>query len=133
MPQRYEVEISPSAGRDLRKLPSAAQDRIIPAIRALATDPRPTRVKKLAGERDLYGIRVGDYRVVYAIDDIVKVVSVSRIGHRSSGRAQSEMPSRCTCLARTWAEGHRVKQLLIVRNRSAISNAVTMRVYGQSR
>ena len=57
---------------------------IIPAIRALGTNPRPSRVKKLAGRRDLYRIRVGDYRVIYAIDDSVRVVSVTRIGHRSN-------------------------------------------------
>ena len=49
MPVRYEVEISPSAGRELRKLPPGVQDRLIPAIRDLATDPRP-RWKETRGK-----------------------------------------------------------------------------------
>ena len=82
MPPRYEVEISPSAGRDLRKLPSNVQDRLIPAIRSLADNPRPPGVTKLTDARNLYRIRVGDYRVVYSVDDKVRIVTITRVGHR---------------------------------------------------
>jgi mRNA interferase RelE/StbE len=51
------------------------------AIDALADDPRPSGCAKLAG-RDDYRIRVGDYRVVYAVDDDKRVVLIARIAHR---------------------------------------------------
>jgi mRNA interferase RelE/StbE len=58
------------------------KDRIRGAIDALAADPRPAGAVKLAG-RDDYRIRVGDYRVVYAIADAHRVIIVARIAHRS--------------------------------------------------
>lgn len=57
------------------------RDRIRSAIDGLAMDPRPHGVVKLAG-RDDYRIRVGDYRVVYAVDDGELLVLVARIAHR---------------------------------------------------
>ena len=49
----------------------------------MADNPRPQGSKKLGGEDGLYRIRVGDYRIVYAIRDDILVVLVVRIGHRS--------------------------------------------------
>ena len=57
------------------------RDRIRSVIDGLAMDPRPTGVVKLAG-RDDYRIRVGDYRVVYAVDDDERMVLVARVAHR---------------------------------------------------
>ncbi len=57
------------------------QARIAAAIEALADEPRPHGVVKLAG-RDDFRIRVGDYRIVYAVDDAERVVLVARIAHR---------------------------------------------------
>jgi mRNA interferase RelE/StbE len=49
----------------------------------LAENPRPSGVKKLKGnEGDLYRIRIGDYRIVYSIDDGIKIVDIRKIGHR---------------------------------------------------
>jgi len=56
--------------------------RIISALHALADDPRPHGVKKLKGYRDYWRIRVGDYRIIYAIQDNRLLVIVIRIGHR---------------------------------------------------
>lgn len=53
------------------------------ALGRLADDPRPPGSKKLVGSDD-WRIRVGDYRVVYAVDDDVVVVVVVRVSHRSS-------------------------------------------------
>jgi len=78
----YAVEVAPAACRQLRKLPQAAQRRIVEKLEGLAADPRPTGVKKLAASEGLFRIRVGDYRIVYRIDDQVLQVLVVQIGDR---------------------------------------------------
>jgi mRNA interferase RelE/StbE len=81
-PQReYEVRLHPAAARAYRRLHGPLRDRIRDAIDALAADPRPPGVAKLAG-RDDYRIRVGHHRVVYAVDDEERLVIVARIAHR---------------------------------------------------
>jgi mRNA interferase RelE/StbE len=57
------------------------RDRINGAIDGLADDPRPEGAVKLAGRND-FRIRVGDYRIVYAIDDDERLVIIARIAHR---------------------------------------------------
>jgi len=54
------------------------------AIQSLLTDPRPRQSKKLKGAQaeGAYRVRVGDYRIVYDVDDDLKLVTVYRIGHR---------------------------------------------------
>ena len=79
----YEVRFKPSAGREWDRLPSEVKSRIQPAFGNLARNPRPSGVKKLQGRRDIYRIRVGDYRVVYEINDEERIVRIARIGHRS--------------------------------------------------
>lgn len=78
----YHIEFTPAAARALRKLPSDVQRRIAKAIDALSADPRHPGVKPLAGGRDEYRARVGDYRVLYEIRDAVLVVVVVYVGHR---------------------------------------------------
>ena len=56
--------------------------RIDRKILALAEDPRPPGCKKLRGYKDQWRIRVGDWRVLYAVDDAVKLVSITRVAHR---------------------------------------------------
>lgn len=56
--------------------------RIIVAVEALADEPRPQGCRKLVGSDDLYRIRVGDYRVIYSVDDRLLVVGVERVRHR---------------------------------------------------
>jgi mRNA interferase RelE/StbE len=67
--------------RVFRRLQGPLRDRVRAAIDGLAADPRPRGVVKLAG-RDDYRARVGDYRVVYAVDDDERLVVVARIAHR---------------------------------------------------
>jgi mRNA interferase RelE/StbE len=76
------IIFKPRARRDLGKLPHAIGERIAAAIDALALQPRPPGCVKLAGNDDLWRIRVGDYRVVYQIHDDLLIVLVVRIGHR---------------------------------------------------
>ena len=79
----YTINIVQSALRELQKLEKPAIKRLEKAITALAKNPRPIGVKKLRGNTDaLYRIRSGDYRVIYSIEEEIKVVDIRKIGHR---------------------------------------------------
>lgn len=80
---RYDIIIKPSAEKSFAKLPSIQQRKIFSAIELLATNPRPSGVKKLKSSSELYRIRVGDYRVIYSIENDVLIINVVKIGHRS--------------------------------------------------
>jgi mRNA interferase RelE/StbE len=82
MPDHYAVQFKPSAARDLRGLTKGVQRRIVRKLEALAVPPRPNGVKKLDGENSTYRVRVGDYRIIYQIQDAILVVLVIHIGHR---------------------------------------------------
>jgi mRNA interferase RelE/StbE len=79
---RYSVEFKPSAARQLSKLPRLEQVRIGHRIEALSVDPRPHGVEKIKGAEDLFRIRVGDYRVVYALFDDRLLILIVKVGHR---------------------------------------------------
>ena len=79
---RYALAFRPAALRALRKLDRQAAERIKTATEALRDDPRPPGAKMLTGSHGLLRIRVGDYRIVYAIDDQLRVVRVAAVGHR---------------------------------------------------
>lgn len=78
----YAVFIKASALKALARLPKADQARLRVRIDALAIEPRPQGVVKLAGEGNLYRLRSGDYRIIYEIRDDVLRVLVIGIGHR---------------------------------------------------
>lgn len=81
MPE-YRVALKSSAQKELFRLPDPASARIFQKIKALGADPRPNGCKKLIGGRNLWRIRIGDYRVIYIIYDEIKKVEVTRIAHR---------------------------------------------------
>jgi len=81
---RFQLEFRPAAYRDFSKLDPAVRRRLTPAMDALRDDPRPPGVKHLAGPHDLWRVRVGGYRIVYAIHDDRLVIVVVRIGPRRS-------------------------------------------------
>ena len=78
----YEIEAQPELTKQLRGIPQHEQSRIIAKIEALATDP-PSGVEKLSGVEG-WRIRIGDYRIVYTIDDVKKVITITRVGRRGS-------------------------------------------------
>jgi len=80
--KRYAITFKPSADRELRRLPIEIQKRIVRAVELLAGDPRPVGVVKMAGDDNLWRIRVGQYRIIYEIHDNRLVVLVLRVGHR---------------------------------------------------
>jgi mRNA interferase RelE/StbE len=69
--------------KELVELPKQASIKLTQAIDSLANNPRPIGCKKLKGEKEyLSRIRVGDYRVIYQIEDVVKIVEIRKIGNR---------------------------------------------------
>lgn len=79
----YEVALVSSAERELGKLPDSTLARVMRQLEKLAVNPRPSGCRKLSGGVGEWRIRVGDYRVIYTIDDTKLRVEVTRIRHRS--------------------------------------------------
>lgn len=78
----YRIELRPAAARALRRVDAPMRPRIQGAIALLAHDPRPPGARALQG-RPGYRIRVGDYRILYTIEDGVLLIVVVTLGHRS--------------------------------------------------
>ncbi len=78
----YEIEVSRSAEKQLRKLPRSEQERIVQAILPLAQNPIPRGARKLSGYDDVFRIRVGHYRILYSVSGGTLVIIVLKIGHR---------------------------------------------------
>ncbi len=83
----YTVVMRPRAAKQLAGIPEPFRTRLAAAIRDLAFDPRPVGYKKLTGE-ELYRIRVGDYRAMYAIEDTRVTVTVTKTAHRREAYRQ---------------------------------------------
>jgi mRNA interferase RelE/StbE len=80
----YRLEFVSSAQREFHRLPPAVRKRLDPHLLGLEQDPRPHGVKAMTGHKGLFRIRVGDYRILYAIDDVAHVVTVTRVRLRGS-------------------------------------------------
>jgi mRNA interferase RelE/StbE len=78
----YSVSLRPGAERQRRKLSGEVRNRIIQVLLSLEQNPRPPGVVKLSGRENQWRLRVGDYRILYEIDDEAKLVTVLRIAHR---------------------------------------------------
>ena len=78
----YSISFARSARKELEHLSGELTERILAKIETLAENPRPVGVIKLHGQKNLWRMRVGDYRVVYSIDDFSKMIDVSVIRHR---------------------------------------------------
>ena len=79
---RYELRVKPSVAKDLRGIPKADVRRLLGRIEALRDDPRAPGCEVLVGAEELYRVRQGVYRIVYAIHDEQVTVAVVRVGHR---------------------------------------------------
>jgi mRNA interferase RelE/StbE len=77
----YEVRITPAAEKDLDKLPESVYLRLAAKFSSLEENSRSTGVKKLSS-REEYCLRVGDYRVLFTIDDSKGIVTIMAAGHR---------------------------------------------------
>ena len=77
---KYDVFIKPSALKELEAVGSKKdRQRIVRAILSLAQDPRPSGCRKLSG-RDKYRLRSGQYRILYAVQDAILVVTIMKVG-----------------------------------------------------
>ncbi len=79
----YNVSISNSASKEIQNLPKQEIPKIISKIEALAENPYPASCKKLVGTPEkLWRIRSGNYRIIYAVADSIKVVEIRRVSNR---------------------------------------------------
>ena len=79
----YQIIFARSARQELEALPRRVAERILTRIEILAETPRPRGCRKLQGPSQLWRIRVGEYRVIYAIDDSKRTVDITVIWHRN--------------------------------------------------
>ncbi len=77
----YTLSFDPRIEKDLRSIPKHDRRRILERIHQLKENPRRPNVEKLHGEES-HRLRVGDYRVLFVIDDRLKTVKIYRIKHR---------------------------------------------------
>ncbi|MDR0783622.1 MAG: type II toxin-antitoxin system RelE/ParE family toxin [Propionibacteriaceae bacterium] len=78
----YQVQLTPAAARQLRKMDRPGILRVQAAIDLLAGDPRPPGARKLVGGAGEWRVRTGDYRIIYEVHERVLRVLVIVIGHR---------------------------------------------------
>ncbi|MDQ7841528.1 MAG: type II toxin-antitoxin system RelE/ParE family toxin [bacterium] len=79
----YAVTFALSARRELEGFPRSVVTRVVTRIESLGISPRPAGCRKLQSRGALYRIRIGDYRVIYSVDDEKRVVDVVAVRHRS--------------------------------------------------
>ena len=78
----YEVRFVSAAAKEFRSLPIDTKRRISAIVERFRQTPRPSGVRKLHGYENLYRIRVGQYRVVYEVDDQARLIHITRVRHR---------------------------------------------------
>ena len=79
----YQVIISKVASKEIKVLSKSNASKIFEKIKSLSENPRPAGCKKLkVPDTALWRIRIGDYRVIYSIEDVIKIIEVIRVGHR---------------------------------------------------
>jgi len=78
----YSIDFARSARRELEVLDPSIIRRILPKIESLAIVPRPHGARKLTGEKRLWRIRIGDYRVIYSILDKERRIDITAVRHR---------------------------------------------------
>ena len=78
----YRVEFLSSAEREFLRLPKPDRERVGARIQALTDNPRPPGCLKMSGHGNLWRIRVGVYRVIYAIEDQPMIVAITKVAHR---------------------------------------------------
>jgi mRNA interferase RelE/StbE len=78
----YKIELRQSAGRDIRKITPTLIPNILRKIEALSSEPFPRQSLKLSGGEATYRLRVGDYRVIYEVDNKTRAVVIHYVRHR---------------------------------------------------
>jgi mRNA interferase RelE/StbE len=83
MPDDYRVQLIGSARREMARFRQPLTGRILAALRALSSSPRPRGCRKLSGYESRFRVRAGDYRIIYEINDDDRLVLVYGVRHRS--------------------------------------------------
>lgn len=78
----YRIDWKASAKKELKKLDRQAIPKIVEEVESLADDPYPVGHKKIQGSEHHYRIRIGDYRVIYSIENDMLLIEIIRVGHR---------------------------------------------------
>jgi len=77
----YELKLHRDVEKQLRRIPKNQQERLVDTMRSCCIEPRPYGCEHLQGF--LYRVRVGEYRIIYAVFDVEVVVVVCKVGRRS--------------------------------------------------
>lgn len=78
----YRLIVKDKAFKELSKVHPSIGKRILLSIESLASEPRPRQSHRLSRSENSYRLRVGDYRVLYQIDDKEQLVTIFKVGHR---------------------------------------------------
>ena len=78
----YEIEVSSTAEKQLRKLSQKDQISVLKRIQELKGEPKPNHSRKLRGQNNIYRVRVGNYRILYSIEDKHLTIIILKVGHR---------------------------------------------------
>lgn len=78
----YEVVVPQSVVKQIARLSHQVRERVVTKLTELEESPRPPDCRKLETEESLYRLRVGDYRIIYTVDDTNKKVIISLVAHR---------------------------------------------------
>lgn len=87
----YQVHIAPAAQREFKRLSPEVVRKVDAAILELEQNPRPHGCTKLEGAEDEYRVRSGDYRILHAIDDQAKLVTIAHVRHRRDAYRKKEV------------------------------------------
>jgi len=80
---KYRIEFTKAARRDLAALPRGTARRVDDVLQVIRAHPRPPKAQRLQGRLHMYHrVQVGDFRIIYLIEDDRLVVCVVKIGHR---------------------------------------------------
>ena len=79
---KYTVEISANARKQLKRLPKAQQKKLLDKIDSLSENPRPFGYKKLFYYTDYFRVRVGNYRIIYMLEDALLLVLIAEVTDR---------------------------------------------------
>jgi mRNA interferase RelE/StbE len=80
---KYKVEVKKSAEKELREIPKIELLKILEKIKSLSDDPHPTGSIKLTNQ-EKYRLRIGNYRVLYKIEENILTVFIVKVGHRKN-------------------------------------------------
>jgi len=78
----YKIEVSLTAEKQLRKLSQKDQISVLKRIQELSGDPRSNHSRKLRGQNNVYRVRVGNYRILYSVEDKHLIIIILKVGHR---------------------------------------------------